>query len=65
MPIQLGTWQRKANMLAITLDNFELILMMEFLKTIKAAIVPHLSSLFIMDGKNPCVYEKCLKKEER
>lgn len=36
------------------IDDFELILVIEFLKTIQAVIVPHLDSLFIMDGKSPC-----------
>lgn len=51
--IQLGEWQGKTNLLVITIDDFELILAMEFLKTIQPAIVPHLGGLLIIDGKSP------------
>lgn len=51
--IQLGEWQGKTDLLVITIDDFELILAMKFLKTIQAAIVPHLGGLLIKDGKSP------------
>ena len=36
------------------LDDFELILEMDLLKTIKAAIIPPLGDLLIMDEEHPC-----------
>lgn len=53
MSIQLGKWQGKMDMLAVTLDEFELMLRIKFLKIIQAAIVPHLGGLLIIDDKNP------------
>lgn len=64
--IQLGEWQGKTDMLVVTLDDFELILRMKFLKTVKAIIVPHLGCLLIMDGKRKefLFCGSCLKKEK-
>ena len=55
VPIHFGEWQGKVDFLAVTLDDFKLILRMDFLKTIKAAIVPHLGGLPIMDKKHLCL----------
>lgn len=63
VPIQLGEWQGKTDML-VTLDDFELILVMEFLKSIKAAIVPHLGGLLIIDSKNPCFVAGASKEKK-
>lgn len=50
-------------MLAISLDEFKLILR-NFLKFIKATIVPHLVILMNIDGKNPCFVAGASKKNK-
>lgn len=64
VPIQLGKWQGKTDLLVVTLDAFELILGMEFLKTSKAIIVPHLGGLLIMDSKTPCLVEGVITEKK-
>ena len=41
VPIYLSKWEGKTALLAVSLDNFVLILEMDYLKTIKATAVPH------------------------
>lgn len=54
VPIHPGEWYGKDDMLVVLLEDFQLILGTDFLKTINATIIPHLGGLLIVNGKNPC-----------
>ncbi|KAK4422092.1 hypothetical protein Salat_2160200 [Sesamum alatum] len=47
--LKVGTWQGKCSLRAVTLDDFDLILGMDFLLLAKVTVVPYLSGLFIVD----------------
>lgn len=49
MPIHPSVWYRKVDLLVISLDDFEMIIGMDFLKAIKTTILSHLGGLLIMD----------------
>lgn len=52
--IRVGAWNGKIYLFAIPLDDFELILGVDFLVGPKAAVIPHLDGLMIMDEDLPC-----------
>lgn len=49
VPISVGILHSKMDMMAIEMDEFELVLGQEFLRIRKVAIIPHLESLMFMD----------------
>ena len=51
---KVGEWTRKVNFLVMKLDNFDVILGDEFLVAVKAALLPFLGVLLILDEKQPC-----------
>lgn len=65
VPIHRGERQGKADLLAVALDAFELILGMDILKTVKTTIFPHLSGLLTMDEEHPCFVTGISKKKKR
>ena len=52
--MRMDSWDGYVDLLAVPLDDFELILGVNFLKTAKAAVIPHLGGLLIMDEERPC-----------
>ena len=51
---KVGEWTRKVNFLVMKLDDFDVILGDEFLVAVKAALLPFLGVLLILDEKQPC-----------
>ena len=55
VPIEIGMWSRGTNMMAVLLEDFQVILGMEFMHTTKLVPMPFLNSLYLMGGDDPCV----------
>lgn len=47
--IFVGSWNGKANFISMPLDDFDVILGIEFLVRYKSVVMPHLNMLFVMD----------------
>ena len=52
--LQVGEWKGKINLLCVPLDDFNLILGIDFFLKSKAALIPHLGGLMILEEKQPC-----------
>ncbi|KAK4428350.1 hypothetical protein Salat_1134600 [Sesamum alatum] len=50
---EVGTWKGKCSLMAVPLDDFDVILGMDFLLLAKATVIPYLSGLFIADVNCP------------
>lgn len=48
-----GSWQGKCNLTIVPLDDFDLILGVDFILSAKVSVIPHLSEIFIGDKRNP------------
>ena len=55
VPIKIGTWSGSTNMMVVPLDDFQVILRMEFMHAAKLVPMPFLNSLCMMGGNDPCV----------
>ena len=51
--LQVGEWKGKCNLLCVPLDDFNLILEIDFFLKSKAALIPHLGGLMILEEKQP------------
>ena len=51
--LQVGEWKGKINLLCVPLDDFNLILGIDFFLKSKAALIPHLGGLMILEEKQP------------
>lgn len=51
--ISLGDWSGRIDLLGVPLDDFDLILGIDFLTTAKAAVMPHLGGMLIMEESHP------------
>lgn len=51
--ISLGDWSGRINLLAVPLDDFDLILGIDFLTIAKATMMPHLGGMLIMEESHP------------
>ena len=49
----VGSWQGKCELMAVSLDDFDVILGNDFLVAAKVAVMPHLGGLFIADAGSP------------
>ena len=54
VPLQVGKWKGKCNLLCVPLDDFDLILGVQFLLKAKVAILPHLGGLMFLEESMPC-----------
>ncbi|KAK9151489.1 hypothetical protein Syun_009798 [Stephania yunnanensis] len=52
--IRIGAWDSKVNLVAVPLDDFEIIAGNDFLVAGRVAVIPSLHGLLIMDEKKPC-----------
>ena len=52
--LQVSEWKGKINLLCVPLDDFNLILGIDFFLKSKAALIPHLGGLMILEEKQPC-----------
>lgn len=53
--IKLGSWEGKTNLMAVPLDDFHVILGMEFLQNAQAIPMPFLNAVCITGGASPCI----------
>ncbi|KAG6479323.1 hypothetical protein ZIOFF_062786 [Zingiber officinale] len=54
VPLTVGTQVGKANMMVIPLEDFQIILGMDFLQKTKTVPMPHLDGVMVMQESNPC-----------
>lgn len=62
VPMELGTWTGKTNLMVIPMDNFQVILGIEFLQDNKVVPMPYLESLFML-GETPCMIPVISKRD--
>ena len=63
--LQVGEWKGKCNSLCVPLDDFNLILGIDFFFKSKAAMIPHLGGLMILEEKQPCFVPEVKGKAEK
>ena len=54
VPMQIGDWKGTCNLLYVPLDDFDLILGVDFLLRAKVTLIPHLGGLMVLGEKQPC-----------
>lgn len=53
VPIQIGPWIGMCNMMAVAMDDFELIIGKQFMQANKIFPIPHLNGIMIVDARCP------------
>lgn len=48
--VKLGEWTGRVDFTIVWIDEYEVVLGMEFMKQFEAMVVPHLKKLYIYDG---------------
>ena len=64
VPVVLDKWQVKQDLLAVTLDDFNVILGLDFFKKARIALMPHMNGILLMNELCPC-FEESLRREGR
>ena len=54
VPMQVGDWKGTCNLLCVPLDDFDLIIGVDFLLKAKVALIPHLGGLVVLKERQPC-----------
>jgi hypothetical protein len=54
VPVVLDKWQGKQDLLVVMLDDFDVILGLDFLKKAKIALMPHLDRILLANEVCPC-----------
>ncbi|KAK0573094.1 hypothetical protein LWI29_002912 [Acer saccharum] len=52
--LKVGSWQDKCSLMVVPLDDFDLILGVEFFVEAKAMLMPYLRGILIGDKESPC-----------
>ena len=55
IPIQIGAWSGKCEMMVLYLRDFELILRMDFLMVAEVSILSYLGALAFLKQRTPCI----------
>ncbi|XP_034674441.1 uncharacterized protein LOC117905666 [Vitis riparia] len=63
VPIQIGNWKGTCSLLSVPLDDFDLIIGVDFLLRAKVALIPHLGGLVMLEDKQPC-FVKALRMKD-
>ena len=63
VPMQMGDWKGMCSLLCVPLDDFDLILGVDFLLRAKVALIPHLSGLMVLEEKQSC-FVKALRAKD-
>ena len=63
--LQVGEWKGKINLLCVPLDDFNLIIGIDFFLKSKATLIPHLGGLMILQEKQPCFVPAVKGKAEK
>ena len=61
--MQIGYWKGTCNLLYVPLDDFDLIIGIDFLLRAKVALIPHLGGLLVLEEKQPC-FVKALRAKD-
>ena len=61
--LRLGQWSGLCNFMVVPLDDFEVIMGIDFFVKAKVTIMPHLGGIFIGDEHCPCFVPKIKKPE--
>ena len=62
---QVGEWKGKCNLLCVPLEDFNLILGIDFFLKSKVALIPHLGGLMILEENQPCFMPAVKKKVKK
>ena len=54
VPMQVGDWKGTCNLLCVPLDDFDVIIGVDFLLKAKVALIPHLGGLVVLKERQPC-----------
>ena len=54
VPMQVGDWKGTCNLLCVPLDDFDLIIGVDFLLKAKVALIPHFGGLVVLKERQPC-----------
>ena len=54
VPMQVGDWKGTCNLLCVPLDDFDLIIGVDFLLKAKVALIPRLGGLVVLKERQPC-----------
>ena len=49
--MSIGEWHGQENLTVITMDDFDVVLGLEFLDKVKAVLVPYTNTMCILEGK--------------
>ncbi|KAL2898903.1 Transposon Ty3-I Gag-Pol polyprotein [Bienertia sinuspersici] len=52
--LEIGSWKGRVDLLAVAMDDYDLVLGIKFFKKAKAYVAPHLGGVLISDEANPC-----------
>ena len=63
VPVQLGQWSGTANFSVASIDDYNVVLGMEFLDYLKPIMVPSKDTMLILQGETPCVVNLCRERE--
>ena len=63
VPMQIGDWKGMCSLLCVPLDDFDLILGVDFLLRAKVALIPHLGGLMVLEEKQPCFMQALRAKD--
>ncbi|WKA00341.1 hypothetical protein VitviT2T_018703 [Vitis vinifera] len=61
--MQIGDWKGMCSLLCVPLDDFDLILGVDFLLRAKVALIPHLGGLMVLEEKQPCFVQALRAKD--
>jgi hypothetical protein len=62
--LKLGGWCRRMSFIIVPMDDFKVMLGQDFMRKEKVTPIPHMNSLAIYIGKNPCLIPTIRRKEE-
>ena len=51
MDVSIGEWHGQENLTVVTMDNFDVVLGLEFLDKVKAVLLPYTNTMCILEGK--------------
>ncbi|TXG47935.1 hypothetical protein EZV62_027229 [Acer yangbiense] len=57
--LKVGSWQGRCSLMVVPLDDFDLILGVEFFVKAKAMLLPYLRGILIGDEESPCFVQAC------
>ena len=63
VPMQIGDWKDTCSLLYVPLDDFDLILGVDFLLRAKVALILHLGGLMVLEEKQPCFVQALRAKD--